>query len=93
MIVEAKVKKSFNHKNTGITWFEGDVFKGTAEAAAQLAEMGYLDFDGKAPTKPEQPDLATLTVKELVAICAERKIETPNKPKKADLIAAIEAAS
>ena len=93
MIVEARVKKSFKHTNTGLVWFEGDTFKGSDDAAAQLAEMGYLDFDGHAPTKPEQPDLATLTVKELVAICVERKIETPNKPKKADLIAAIEAAS
>lgn len=93
MIVEAKVIKSFKHTNTGLVWFEGDVFKGTADAAAQLAEMGYLDFDGHSPKKPDQPDLATLTVKELVAICVERKIETPSKPKKADLIAAIRAAS
>ena len=92
MIVEARVKKSFKHTNTGLVWFEGDTFKGAEDAAAQLAEMGYLDFDGHAPKKPEQPALATLTVKELVAICVERKIETPSKPKKADLIAAIEAA-
>ena len=37
-------------------------------------------------------DTATLTVKELVAICVKEGIETPSKPKKADLIAAIQAA-
>lgn len=93
MIVEARVIKSFKHTNTGLVWFEGDVFKGSDEAAAQLAEMGFLDFDGRAPKTPEKPELATLTVKELAAICAERGIEMPSKPKKADLIAAIEAAS
>lgn len=92
MIVEARVIKSFKHTNTGIIWFEGDVFKGGDDAAAQLAEMGYLDFDGRAPKSQDEPELATLTVRELSAICSERGIEVPNKPRKADLIAAIRAA-
>lgn len=96
MIVHAKVIKSFKHKNTGLVWFEGDMFKGSDDAAAQLAAKGLLDYDGhapKEPERPEQPELAALTVKELVAICVERKIETPSRPRKADLIAAIRTAS
>lgn len=94
MIVEAKVIKSFKHTNTGLVWFEGDTFKGSDEAAAQLAEMGYLAFDGRAPKKQDAPDLATLTVKELVKLCIEKGIEPggAGRPKKADLIAALEAA-
>jgi hypothetical protein len=91
MIVEAKVKKSFKHTNTGLVWFEGDTFKGNDEAAAQLAEMGYLDFGGHAPTKTALPALSTLTVRELRAMCEKEGIEVPDKAKKAEIIAAIEA--
>lgn len=90
MIVEARVIKSFKHTNTGRIWFWGDTFKGSAEAAAQLAEMGYLDFDGKQPEKPEQPELATLTVAELKALCDGRGVKAAKNAKKADLIAALE---
>lgn len=89
MIVEAKVVKSFKHTNTGRIWFEGDVFKGAPEAASQLAEMGYLDLGGKATEAHAEPELSTLTVKELQAMCAERGIEAPRK--KADIIAALKA--
>ena len=41
---------------------------------------------------PEGKALADMTVKELVEICANERIDTPSKPKKADLVAAIEAA-
>lgn len=91
MIVEARVIKSFKHTNTGKVWFDGDTFKGSAGAAAQLAEMGFLDFDGHAP-EAEGTDYATLTVAELRAICAERGVEAPPKAKKAELIAAIRGA-
>ena len=91
MIVEAKVIRSFKHSNTGLIWFDGDTFRGTHDAAVQLAERGYLDFDGAEP-QPEEPSLATLTVRELAAMCAERGIDVPARAKKADLIAAIEAA-
>lgn len=93
MIVEAKVIKSFKHTNTGLIWFEGDTFRGAAEAAAQLAGRGYLDYDGHAPEEPAMPDLATLTVSELRVMCEERGIEVPNRPRKADLIEAVRASS
>lgn len=90
MIVEARVIKSFKHTNTGIVWFEGDLFKGTDDAAAQLAEMGYLDFGGKP--RPPEPELATLTVSELRALCAERGVDAPPRARKADLVAALNGA-
>jgi len=92
MIVEARVIRSFRHTNTGRVWFEGDVFSGTEEAARQLAKMGYLEPAKGGATAKASPPLATLTVKELAAICDEENIEIPKKPRKADLIAAIEAA-
>ena len=92
MIVNAKVLKSFKHVETGLVWFEGDTFKGSAEAASVLASRGYLDYGGHPAASAHSPELATLTVKELVAICVKEGIETPSKPKKADLIAAIQAA-
>lgn len=91
MIVEARVIKSFKHTNTGIVWFAGDTFKGSRDSAVQLAGMGYLDFDGHAPEKPEDPELATLTVAELRALCADRGVEAPNRARKADLIEAVRA--
>lgn len=41
---------------------------------------------------PANKALADMTVRELVAICADERIETGSKPRKADLVAAIEAA-
>ena len=92
--MEARVLKAFHHENTGLTYFGGDVFKGSESEVEQLAGRGYLAAGAPAGgAQPErEADLASLTVKELVAICADRKITTPNKPRKADLIAAIEAA-
>lgn len=94
MIVEAKVIKSFRHTNTGIVWFEGDVFKGRHDDAAQLAEMGFLDFDGCAPSEAgADADWAAMTVAELSAACAERGIEVPKKARKAELVELLAAAA
>ena len=47
---------------------------------------------GAAAPAPSDAPLESLTVRQLVSICADRKIDTPSKPRKADLIAAIRAA-
>ena len=102
--MEAKVLRAFTHKNTGIVWHDGETFRGTPEAVGELVSKGFLAAPKReAPASSvsveqgersdgEGVDLASMTVKQLVAICARRQIETPNKPRKADLIAAIQAA-
>lgn len=42
-------------------------------------------------SKVSATSLANMTVKELVALCKDRGIDVPPKPRKADLIAALEA--
>lgn len=92
--MKARVLKAFHHTDTGRIWLKGEMFVGDDDAAAELGRMGFLDVPGASepPAVPEGPALATMTVRELSRICAERGIETPAKPKKAELVALIEAA-
>ena len=96
MIVEARVIKSFKHTNTGLIWFDGDTFRGSAADAEQLAGRGYLELTGATPAGSRRrgadvPALAAMTVRELAAMCAERGIDVPAKARKADLVALLES--
>lgn len=92
--MRAKVLKAFSHTDTGRIWLKGETFVGDDDAAVELARKGFVEVQGVEARKeaPPREDLASLTVKELLAICAERGIETPPKAKKADIVSAIESA-
>ena len=99
------VIKGFKHKNTGRKWKAGDVFEGTEAQSCELARRGYVEFVPGAPpgaepepapapapaaeAAPTRDELEAMTVKQLVALCVENRIETPSKPRKGDLVAAL----
>lgn len=99
METKAKVVKAFHHTNTGKTWLAGDVFSGDGATVAELARRGFL-----AQAEPgavvvvsadgfeSEPDFDALTVKELAALCADRGIDVPAKARKAEFVAALQAA-
>ena len=97
------VVRKFTHKNTGLTWRVGEVFEGTEAQSCELARRGYVEFvPGTPPGAPAAPEpelgpedaptleeLEAMTVKQLVELCVENRIETPSKPRKTDLVAAL----
>lgn len=89
--MDARVIRAFFHADTGRLWRVGDTFRGEDAAARQLAERGYLDLGGGAVAAPasDAADLASLTVSELRALCAERGIDVPKRARKAELVAAL----
>lgn len=99
METKAKVVKAFHHTNTGKTWLAGDVFSGDESTVAELARRGFLAASEPNVTVAisaegfeSEPDFGALTVKELSALCADRGIDVPAKARKAELVAALQAA-
>ena len=91
--MRAKAIKAFLHSETGRIYLKGEVFEGSEETVAELAADGFLDAPGAAKKPPkEEPDYATMTVRELVAMCGERGIETQPRMRKSDLVAALRGA-
>lgn len=90
--MEAVAIKHFRHTNTGRVYAPGDGFVGTDAMARELARRGYVrvvSVETGGGEVQAAEDLQAMKVRDLVAICAHEGIETPAKPKKADLIAAI----
>ena len=91
--MEARVINPFKHTNTGIRWNVGDVFRGDTDTVLELADMGFVEAPGMDfPGCEAAPDLASMTVRELSAICDERGIEGKGQPRKSELVTLIEAA-
>ena len=77
-------------------WREvGDVWEATPERLRAINAAGYgIMAEEVADESPEgeADGLESLTVRELTAMCDEMGIGYPAKPKKAELVEAIEAA-
>lgn len=50
-------------------------------------------IEGSHARRPGRDELLAMTVRQLVAICRDAGIDVPKKPRKADLVSAIEASS
>lgn len=84
-----KVKQAFRDGSTWRAYAVGDSYEGPR--ADELAALGLFEPDVPGAPK-ESDDLPSMTAAELRAMAAGLGLDVPSKAKKADIIAAIEAA-
>lgn len=83
--MQARVNVPFGDKTDGDKlYLAGEIYEGDDERIADLQSRGFV-----TPLAKPGVDFESLTVRELVAMCGEKGIEVPKKPRKAELIASL----
>ena len=83
--MDAKVLTEFRDAATWKAYKPGDVFTGTPGRVGLLACMGLVEKE------QVKPPLGSLTVKQLLEVCADEGVKPPSKATKATLIRLIES--
>ena len=87
--------KPFQDLEENVWREQGDAWEATPERLRAINTAGYgimAEEVADEPPEEEADALDSLTVRELTAMCDEMGIDYPAKPKKAELVEAIEAA-